>query len=273
MLLLPVPLHLLPFQVADTCTHLHSCAGRLKSSDYLLLAGPYGKCILEVCLHPEQQTAVFEYLDLIGSLWRKTITDEELDHLETALPKILAELEWLLPSWELDINRHMMLHLVASIRHNGPVWSWSMFGFERMWYRLLGWMTQKSHPEATMLNAFRAFTQACIALPDQMAALPATLTEPSQSFGLSQTPFYHVPRMFDPDTFALELPFFLQNHQGPDIEFYDFKGAVMLLTDSKAKGDKAKWLAELHLFYINFPELCRACLCSAPCSCQDYYAL
>jgi len=107
----------------------------------------------------------------MGSLWEKSITHEHLDYVESAVPRVLAELEWLLPSWELDINRHMMLHLVASIRANGPCWSWSMFGFERLWGRLLKWMTQKSHPEATMLNAFRAFTKACVALPEQMSAL------------------------------------------------------------------------------------------------------
>ena len=41
----------------------------------------------------------------------------------------------------------MIMHVVASIRANGPCWSWFMFGFERLWARLQRWMTQKSHPE------------------------------------------------------------------------------------------------------------------------------
>ena len=56
------------------CTHIQfekalGMPGSLKTSEYLLLAGPIGKYILEGGMHPEQQKAVFEYLDLLGSLW------------------------------------------------------------------------------------------------------------------------------------------------------------------------------------------------------------
>ena len=56
------------------CTHIQfekalGMPDSLKTSEYLLLAGPIGKYILEGGMHPEQQTAVFEYLDLLGSLW------------------------------------------------------------------------------------------------------------------------------------------------------------------------------------------------------------
>ena len=82
------------------------------------------------------------------------------------MPELLAELERVLPAWELDINRHMMLHLVQNIRQNGPCWTWSMFGFERLWGRLTKWMLQTSHPEATMINAFKAFKTASRVCPD-----------------------------------------------------------------------------------------------------------
>ena len=104
-------------------------------------------------------------MDLLGLLWQKSITLERLGEIEVAIPKALADLERLLPAWELDINRHMVLHLVEGIRQNGPCWTWSMFGFERLWGRLTKWMLQTVYPEATMLNAFKAFKTATTAAP------------------------------------------------------------------------------------------------------------
>ncbi|KAL3145144.1 hypothetical protein ABBQ38_001745 [Trebouxia sp. C0009 RCD-2024] len=37
-----------------------------------------------------------------------------------------------------------------------------------------------------------------------------------------------------------------------------------------AKGPKAKYLAELHLFYLWFPELCRKCLCPDAAACIQH---
>ena len=86
--------------------------GALKSSEYVLLAGPMGKYLLEGCLHSEQEAAVFQYLDLLGIFWEKTISEEQLQHLEKQVPVALAELELVLPAWELDMNRHLVTHLV-----------------------------------------------------------------------------------------------------------------------------------------------------------------
>ena len=66
--------------------------GILKSHEYLQLAGPIGKYLLEDCFHPPQQAAVFEYLDILGSLWEKSMTDEQLDKLEADLPRVLTQL-------------------------------------------------------------------------------------------------------------------------------------------------------------------------------------
>lgn len=71
--------------------------GSLKTSEYLLLAGPIGKYILEGSMHPAQQEAVFEYLDLLGLLWEKSITEEKLTNVAD-IPILLEKLEFLLPS-------------------------------------------------------------------------------------------------------------------------------------------------------------------------------
>ncbi|DBA98245.1 TPA: hypothetical protein ACH3X1_001169 [Trebouxia sp. C0004] len=94
--------------------------GKVITSEYLLLAGPYGKYLLEDCFHPAVQAVVFEYLDLLGLMWEKTTMDSDLKKLESRLPIVLTMMEVLLPAWELDLNRHHMIHLVAAIRANGP---------------------------------------------------------------------------------------------------------------------------------------------------------
>ncbi|KAL3156471.1 hypothetical protein ABBQ38_000776 [Trebouxia sp. C0009 RCD-2024] len=86
------------------CTHIQfekalGMPGSLKTSEYLLLAGPVGKRILEGSMHPSQQTAVFQYLDLLGSLWEKSIMTLCLAQLESDLSRILESLDFLLPSW------------------------------------------------------------------------------------------------------------------------------------------------------------------------------
>ena len=94
-------------------------AGALKSSEYLLLAGLMGKYLLEGCLHSKQEAAMF-CLPGLGVFWEKTISEERLQHLEKQMPIALAELELVLPGWELDMNRHMVTHLAEVVRHHGP---------------------------------------------------------------------------------------------------------------------------------------------------------
>ncbi len=36
------------------------------------------------------------------------------------MPIALAELELVLPGWELDMNRPMVTHLAEAVRHHGP---------------------------------------------------------------------------------------------------------------------------------------------------------
>ena len=100
-----------------------------------------GKYISEGGLHPEQQAPFCSYLDVMGCLWDTIISLERLTELEQKIPVLLAQLKAVLPSWELDLNRHLMLHLVDANRINGPMGhqcrTWSMFGPGRVWNRLV----------------------------------------------------------------------------------------------------------------------------------------
>ena len=52
-----------------------------------------------------------------------------------------------------------------------------MFGWERLWHKLLQLMSQKTHPEATMLKAFKAMKTASAALPEWGADLVECVDE------------------------------------------------------------------------------------------------
>ena len=202
--------------------------GALKTADYLLMAGPIGKYIISGSLHAEQQQVVFRYPDLLGSLWEKSITPEQLDHIEAAFPEGLTEMECVLPAWELNINRHMVLHLVEAVRQNDPCWTWSMFGFEQLWNRLLQWMSQGSHPEATMLNAFTAFNTATAAAPEFMSDSLSDVADEAHG-GSATSPFQPIAR-FDRATYELILPSLL--HVSTPIELADGKELTLELANT-----------------------------------------
>ena len=235
-------------------------AGKPKTAEKLLLTGPYDKYLLEGCFHPPVQKVVFDYLDLLGALWEKSLSFERLNELERRVPTVLAELATVLPAWELDINRHSTVHLVQSIRWNGPYWAWSMFGFERFWKHLTDWMSQTSHPEATMFNAHHAFKAACLALTTVEAQ--ELLDDDEGEAADTQSPlqlFYHHLHTFDRGTNELILPHFLQAHEGIHIELKDSPGTRLF--GHSQRPDPNSWQAELHLFYLQCTELCQACEC------------
>ncbi len=69
----------------------------------------------------------------------------------------LSDMENLFPAWDMDINRHMVMELARRRERTGPTWALSMFPFERMWKRLIDWMKQVTHPEATITRSFMAY--------------------------------------------------------------------------------------------------------------------
>ena len=90
-----------------------------------------------------------------------------------------------------------------------------LFGFERLWYRLLRWMTNKRSSEPTIINAFKAFLVASTAMVGTPLDNddPADGSDPSSQFidHSVATPWYHVPHTFI-ETFELQLPSFTRVH-------------------------------------------------------------
>ena len=154
--------------------------GSLKTSEYLLLAGPLGKYLLEGCMHAEVSA------HKVTQQWSSA----------------------------------------ESVRQHGPCWAWSMFGFERLWCRLKNWMTQTSHPEATMINSWKAFTTCCIADPARAEALHQVSDSRSHAAAAAAgaLPSHYLPHMFNRQTYKLQLPQLVQNSASTLITLSDSHG-------------------------------------------------
>ena len=70
---------------------------------------------------------------------------------------------------------------------------------------------------------------------------------------------------FNSATNELLLPNFLQAHEGVSIDMFDSPGFFTFGIGQLP--DNHSWQAELHLFYVQFPELCQACTC-----CGQYHS-
>ena len=107
------------------------------------------------------EAVLFRYLDVIAKLGAKEISHAAAGALEAEVVESLAEMELHFPAWELDINRHMVVHLAESVKARGPPWATSMWGYERFWSIMTQWKSRNNQPEAVMMNTFKAFKTAC----------------------------------------------------------------------------------------------------------------
>ena len=173
---------------------------------------------------------LFRYFDVIAKLGAKEVSHPAAVALEAEVIESLAEMELHFPAWELDINRHMVLHLVESIKARGPPWATSMWGYERFWNRLTQWKSQNNQPEAVMMNTFKAFKTAL------------------KVCGASQI------RTFDRPTGEVLMPAYVHAHiTGGEVhaEFSDPLPARWL-HQPKAKQESAR--AEFHMLHLRTHE-------------------
>ena len=100
--------------------HCFSNPGWLKQHEWILLAGPLGKYALQGLLPAALEAPLFAYLDLLTQLGAKEISAGSVSHLQENAAIALTQMELHFPAWELDINRHMIIHLPEHIVSKGP---------------------------------------------------------------------------------------------------------------------------------------------------------
>lgn len=127
---------LLPAEVAYMQMDLvFKTPGWLKMHDWLVLAGPIMKYLLQDCFHLAQRHVLFNYIDVLSRLWSRTVSDSSSAQLSIDTKAALADMEAMFPAWELDLNRHMVSHVADSSPDSGPSWALTSFPYERFWKR------------------------------------------------------------------------------------------------------------------------------------------
>jgi hypothetical protein len=103
---------------------------------------------------------ICRYIDLLSKLWAYKVKKSDMSGLVDEAARTLTDLETYFPAWDLDINRHMVLHMAQHLKLTGPCWAINMLPFERLWKSLISWMKQTQHPETTMMFNFSSFRAA-----------------------------------------------------------------------------------------------------------------
>lgn len=115
---------------------------------------------------------IFRYIDLLSELWCREVVHSEIPNIIKRTENILADMEILWPAYDLDINRHMILHIAKHLQLTGPTWALTMFPFERKWKSLGDMMHQCAHPESNIMREFRAFKLALDVIAQQRQSAP-----------------------------------------------------------------------------------------------------
>jgi hypothetical protein len=177
-------------------------------------------------LPKETEAVLFRYFDVIAKLGAKEFSHSAAAALNTEVVESLAEMELHFPAWELDINRHMVIHLAESVPVRGPPWATAMWAYERFWNRLCQWKSQNNQPEAVMMNTFKAFKTAC------------------KVSGTSEV------KTFDRPTDEVLMPAYVHAHTTRGEVHVEFSDALPArwLHHKKAKAEKAR--AEFHMCHL-----------------------
>jgi len=129
-------------------------------------------------LGAEQKRAYGKVLRACGLLWSKSFrSQDDITALRELVLDALASVELYLPSTELDMKMHNLLHLVEKVLIVGPAWVTSMFVYESLWALLVHWATNKDTPELTILRSYADFEFGYMSLLSmgENAAMPTSL--------------------------------------------------------------------------------------------------
>lgn len=107
-----------------------------------------------------QRATYAQLLHTCNMLQRKKWTAHDLLAVRGEIVRTLCMVELYLPCTELDAKLHMLLHMPAKIMATGPLWVTSMWVYEAMWARLLGWARNLAYPEVSMMRGYNEFLAA-----------------------------------------------------------------------------------------------------------------
>jgi hypothetical protein len=85
---------------------------------------------------------------------QKVIGRKELDDLRAYIIETMCILEMCFPPSFLDMQQHLMIHLVDQIHTLGPLYLHSMFSYERYLAVLKSYMRNRAHPEGSIMEGY-----------------------------------------------------------------------------------------------------------------------
>lgn len=255
-----------PSGIAES--NMHYCLTHpsyLKTHEWFVLAGPIGKLALLDRVDSEQYQAISKFFDVCCKLWSKEIpvsSDGSMADLRQAVAEAVASLEVVMPAWEMDIMWHLLLHLVDRMELLGPCWAFSMFSFERTWGQLDKWRSQQRHMEACIMNAFRAYRTAVIAMEQIAASAQQAHTGSSSSddegdeaadahtnlADLSTDRLYDAALELPREIVQRKLPIYATSGREMHVWLYD--QAKTLYFDAAPSAEADWWRVELHRYYF-----------------------
>jgi hypothetical protein len=85
---------------------------------------------------------------------QKVIGRKELDDLIAYMIETMCMLEMCFPPSFLDMQQHLMIHLVDQIHTLGPLYLHSMFLYERYLAVLKSYVRNRAHPEGSIMEGY-----------------------------------------------------------------------------------------------------------------------
>jgi hypothetical protein len=82
------------------------------------------------------------------------IGHKELDYLKAYMIETMCMLEMCFPPSFLDVQEHLMIHLVDQINTLGPLYLHSMFSYERFLAVLRAYVRNHGHPEGSIMECY-----------------------------------------------------------------------------------------------------------------------
>jgi hypothetical protein len=79
---------------------------------------------------------------------------KELDDLRAYMIETMCMLEMCFPPSFLDMQQHLMIHLVDQIHTLGPLYLHSMFLYERYLAVLKSYVQHRAHPEGSIMEGY-----------------------------------------------------------------------------------------------------------------------
>lgn len=223
--------------------------GTCKSAQWIGLAGPIGKALLAGLLpdYDDRQVerALMAYLDVISEFWEYQMTVKQARELQMRTKEVLCRLEMHLPAFELNLNRHLMLHLAEGVLRFGPPFAWSMFSDERFWNALTKMLHNVARPSASILANWKSLQVAFRAAQELQIKCRLSIRLLADEDSSDEDP---------------ELDF--EDHSDPQKASWSLGGevkAAAINLGRRSQGAAYAYRVQVHRCLLEHPHLCRAC--------------